>query len=108
MNNVVKLSQNRMAALEQDKAAGGADFRKMLTKSGGVVTVSLSIRESEGASTLILRFKWGGGTVQRPVGTVRTTSRFEALKWGWKEIREKKIVEAEGWTWVTSDLPEKA
>lgn len=101
---VMRLSQNALTALEQDKAAGGAALRKMRTTMGGVVTVSLSVSDSIGGSRVILRFKWGGATVQRLVGTVTAASRFEALKLGWKMIREEKIVEKEGWSWV-SPLP---
>lgn len=93
-------SRNRQTALEQDSAAGGAEMRKMYTTSGGVVTVSLSVAESGDGLRVILRFKWGGSTVQRLVGTLPGCSRFEALKLGWKMIREKKIVEKEGWSWV--------
>ena len=75
-------------------------MRKMYTKSGGVVTVSLSVAESGDGSRVILRFKWGGATVQRLVGTLPVCSRLEALKLGWKMIREEKIVEQEGWSWV--------
>jgi len=97
----VRLSRShRTAALEQDKAAGGAELRKMRTKSGGVVTVSLEIFESGATARVILRFKWCAATVQRPVGIVTASSRFEALKLGWKIIREQKIVEKEGWSWV--------
>lgn len=49
---------------------------------------------------MTLRFKWGGGTVQRPVGIVKTAPRAEALKLGWGMIRDKRIAENEGWTWV--------
>ena len=99
-----RLSQNRLAALEQDGAAGGAELRKMRTKTGDVVTVSLSVSDSGGHSRVILRFKWGGGTVQRPVATIAASSRLEALKLGWKIIREQKIVETEGWSWVVPAL----
>lgn len=94
------LSRNGMAALAQDRAAGGADLRKMRTKSGEVVTVSLSVSDVAAGSRVILRFKSGGGTVQRPVGTVKAASRFEALKLGWQMIRNEKIVEKEGWSWI--------
>lgn len=96
--------RNRMAALEQDIAAGGTSLRKMRVQTGDVVTVSLSLSSKEshrkGAVRVILRFKWGGRTVQRPVATVQASSRSEALKLGWKAIREKRIAEQEGWSWV--------
>lgn len=44
--------------------------------------------------------KMGGGTIQRTVGTVTATARAEALKQGWTMLREKRIVENEGWSWV--------
>ena len=100
MAATVPTSRNGMAALAQDRAAGGSDLRKMRTKSGEVVTVSLSVTESSAGSRVILRFKSGGATVQRPVGTVTATSQFHALKLGWQMIREQKIVEKEGWSWV--------
>lgn len=98
---VVRLSQNALTALEQNKAAGGAALRKMRTTMGSIVTVSLSVSDSGAGSRVILRFKWGGATIQRLVGTVAATSRFEALKLGWKMIREEEIVEKEGWSWVS-------
>jgi len=94
--------KTREAAAEQDAAAGGTDFRKMRTKTGDVVTVSLSVSPSGSASRLILRFKWGGGTVQRPVATIEAASRMEALREGWRLIRENKVVEKEGWSWVVA------
>ena len=88
------------SALEQDRAAGGAELRKIHTKTGDVVTVSLAIAESGDALRVTLRFKWGGSNVQRPVGKVVAASRFEALKLGWKMIRAERIVENQGWSWV--------
>lgn len=101
MGAPVRISRNRYAALEQDEAAGGAELRKMYTKTRDVVTVSLAVDSlAGGASRVFLRFKWGGGTIQRSVGRVSASSRSEALTLGWKIIREKKIVEKEGWSWV--------
>ena len=96
----IRPSQNSINAMEQDKAAGGAGLRRLLTNSGDIVTVSLSISASGSASRIILRFKTGGSTIQRTVGTVTTSSRIEALKLGWKMIREEKIVEKDGWSWI--------
>ena len=96
----VSTANSRSGALTQDKAAGGVALRKMRTRSGEVVTVSLSITDVANGSRIILRFKSGGATVQRPVGTVKAASRFEALKQGWRIIRTEKIVEREGWAWV--------
>lgn len=98
-----QLGRGGMAALAQDRAAGDASLRKMRTKSGEVVTVSLSVSVSGSGEKrrVILRFKTGGATVQRPVATVAATSQFQALKLGWALIREQKIIEKDGWSWVT-------
>lgn len=92
----VRPSQNQLAAMEQNKAAGGEESRKIRTKSGDVVTVSLALA----GDRVTLRFKMGGSTIQRTVGTVTATARAEALKQGWTMLREKRIVENEGWSWV--------
>ena len=75
-------------------------MRKMRTRSGEIVTVSLYVSSSGGTSRVILRFKTGGHTVQRPVATLKTASREEALRLAWRAIREDKVVEKEGWSWV--------
>jgi hypothetical protein len=86
--------------MEQDAAAGGPDRRKLRTRSGEIVTVSLALSSSQGGVRVTLRFKVGGATIQRPVGVVKAgTTRAEALKLGWELIREKKIVENERWEW---------
>jgi hypothetical protein len=89
------------ATLEQDRAAGGLDRRKMKIRSGEVVTVSLTVGGSKSPHTVALRFKSGGLTVNRPVGRVEASSRFEALKLGWQKVREEKIAEQNQWSWVT-------
>ena len=88
------------SALEQDKAAGGADLRKIRTKTGDIATISLALAESGDGTRITLRFKWGGSNVQRPVGKVVAASRSDALKLGWKMIRDQQIVERQGWSWV--------
>lgn len=100
IEQTASLSRNGMAALAQDRAAGGGDLRKMRTRTGEVVTVSLSVSGTGAKRRVILRFKSGGATVQRPVGTVTAESQFQALKQGWQIIRQEKIVEKEGWSWV--------
>jgi hypothetical protein len=94
-------SRNGTAALEQNRAAGGAEQRRMLTRSGEVVTVSMDVTAStDGTYRARLRFKSGGSTVQRPVGKFTVTNRFQALKAAWFALRSEKIVEKEGWSWV--------
>ena len=72
----------------------------MLTRSGEAVTVSLDVTASDGGTYRArLRFKSGGATVQRPVGKVFATNRFQALKLAWALLRAERIAEKEGWTW---------
>lgn len=95
-------SRSRQATLEQDTAAGGAELRKIRTKAGDVATISLAVSPSGPPFRVTLRFKVGGATVQRPVGTVSGSTRTEVLQKGWKLIREAKIVESNGWQWIVS------
>ena len=57
------------SALDQDKAAGGANLRKLKIRSGDTVTVSLATSSTKSPYRVILRFK-SGLTVQREVGRV--------------------------------------
>lgn len=88
-----------LATIEQDKAAGGVERRKIRIKSGDVVTASLSVTGTVSPYRAVLRFK-SGLTVQRPIGKIVAESRFEALKAGWKMLREEKMMESFGWSWV--------
>ena len=89
-----------LASLEQDKASGGVDRRKMRGKTGEIFTVSLAVNGTKSPFRVILRFKTGGYTVQRSVGIIEAQSKFEALKMGWVKVRTDKIVEQDGWSWV--------
>lgn len=97
------MAQNSMsaAAIEQDRAAGGAERRLLRTRSGEIFTASLYISGKSG-DRLVLRFKTGGYTVQRPIGTVAAPTRFETLRLGWAKVREERIVEKNHWEWVSS------
>ena len=107
-NDIAKTSpaalptRDREATMTQNSAAGGAELRKLRLKAGDIVTVPLSVSPSNGAFRVILRFKRCGSTVQRFVGTLNVDSRIEALKQRWGLIREPKIVESNGWSWVTA------
>lgn len=90
-----------LATIEQDKAAGGVARRKIRIKSGGVVTASLAITGAASPYRAVLRFK-SGLSVQRPIGQTVAESKFEALKLGWKMLRDEKNVEGFGWRWVDS------
>ncbi len=100
-------SRNGTAALEQNRAAGGAEQRRMLTRSGESVTVSLDVTASRDDTTYSarLRFKSGGATVQRPVGKFTAPNRFQALKLAWAALKSENIAEKEGWSWVASNTP---
>jgi hypothetical protein len=92
------------AKLAQDRASGGADKRKMKTRSGDVVVVSLAIagKDFKSPASVAMRFKSGGLTVSRPVGMVSGNSHQDQLKNGWKKVKDQKIAESYGWTWLAS------
>lgn len=87
-------------SMQQDRAAGGLARRKLRIRSGDIVTVSLSISNKSSPYRVILRFKSGGMTHQRPVATIEAESLFEALRLGWVRIRADQIVEQQQWQWV--------
>ncbi|MCW5644034.1 MAG: hypothetical protein KIT63_18185 [Rhodoferax sp.] len=90
------------ATMEQDRAAGGQDRRKLKVRSGDVVVVSLAI-SGTGIKTpfsVAMRFKSGGMTIARPVGKIDGESRFAVLRKGWVMVREERIAERNGWQWL--------
>jgi hypothetical protein len=100
MTAFVRVSKQRLAAMEQDKAAGGIEKRKIHTKTGGIAVVSIAAVATGDAWRVTLRFKWGGSNVQRPIGAVAAASRTEALKLAWDMLRREHIIESNGWTWA--------
>jgi hypothetical protein len=98
----IPASRNRLAAIEQDGAAGGAEFRKMRLKSGNVVTVSLAVSISASRAYGVLRFKHDKMTFRLSVGRLKSmSSKTEVLAHGWKLVRDQKIVEKNDWgSWV--------
>ena len=90
------------STMEQDRAAGGLERRKLISRSGDVHVVSLAITGAEGTSprAITMRFKLGGSTVTRPVGKVEGATRFEQLKAGWVKVRADKVAEQNQWRWV--------
>lgn len=92
--------KNRTAT-EQDIAAGGKGRRQIYIRSGDLVTVSLELVQSGTKYAVSLRFKSGVG-FKRLVGHVEAKDRAEALKKGWKMLRESSIVEERGWRWGES------
>jgi hypothetical protein len=93
-------------SVEQDRAAGGSENRKIFTESGDIATISLAVSDSLKGSSIALRFKHGGKTVRRKVGLVVAATRFEALQLGWAMVRAERIVESQGWRWVVADGPQ--
>lgn len=91
------------STMEQDRAAGGLDRRKLRTKSGDIVVVSLAINSlnNKMSHSVTMRFKMGGLTVSRLVGQVEGETRFEILKKAWTKVREDKLVEQNQWSWVS-------
>jgi hypothetical protein len=90
------------ATMEQDRAAGGLERRKLVTRSGDVHIVSLAI-SGTGVKTpygITMRFKSGGLTVSRTVGKVEGETRFERLKAGWAKVRADRIAEQNQWHWL--------
>lgn len=97
-------SKQRRAILDQDEAAGGVDRRKILLGGGDTATVSLALGTNvAGVWRVTLRFKHGGRTTQRPVGSVHASDRREALLLGWKLLRSERIVENNRWAWMLRD-----
>ena len=91
-----------LATMEQNKAAGGLDRRKIVTRSGDIYIVSLAI-SGTGVKTpygITMRFKTGGLTVSRSVGKVNGANRFEILQAGWKKVRDDKVAEQNQWHWL--------
>ena len=83
------------SALDQDKAAGGANLRKLKIRSGDTVTVSLATSSTKSPYRVILRFK-SGLTVQREVGRFDAACAAQAIDHAWKVIRFLIVVEKEG------------
>jgi DhnA family fructose-bisphosphate aldolase class Ia len=94
-------SRNRAAASEQDKAAGGAQFRKLRIQTGEVVTASLALSVSAASAYAVLRFKHEKQTFRQTVGRLKkAASRHEMLTVAWRLVREQKAIEKNGWSWV--------
>ncbi len=99
----MSLSQTFLkATLNQDRAAGGSDRRKLKIKSGDTVTVSLVASGTKSPYRVVMRFK-SAITVQREVGRFEASSPQEAVKMAWKVIRPQQIAEREGWSWVSQN-----
>jgi hypothetical protein len=103
MSTSIHVSKQRLAALEQDKAAGGLKARRIRTKTGGLVVASVAAVANGNIWRTTLRFKWGGSNVQRPIGSVEAGSRAEALRLAWELVRRNQVVEQNGWTWEFID-----
>jgi hypothetical protein len=86
----------------QDAAAGGAAYRHLLLPEFKLVTVSVAVRKfwnTPHQQWAYLQFKADGRTVTRYIGKVTAETKEEAVRIGWAKLRERKLVEANGWTW---------
>ncbi len=86
----------------QDRAAGGEELRKVLLADGTQVTASVSVQIFKTGHNKwgYFRFKTGGKTVQRYIGKVNAEPPDESLTLGWKLVRERRVVERSGWSWL--------
>lgn len=89
-----------LAVTRQNQAAGGAERRKMRIRNGEIFTVSLAASGTKSPYRVILRFKNGGTTIQRPVDIFAAPSPFDAITQGWAKIREDNLIDQYGWSWV--------
>lgn len=48
----------------------------------------------------LLSIQDGGKTVQRYIGKVNAETPDESLTLGWKLVRERRVVERSGWSWL--------
>lgn len=89
---------------EQNEAAGGAHRRQLRTADGTIVTAMVAVRtlpKTRQQLYAYLQFKSNGKTTTKYIGRVTSESRAAAMKLGWKLLRERKLVESCGWSWVT-------
>lgn len=90
---------------EQDEAAGGHENRELCLADGRVVTVSVAVRRYASTPNHLygyLQFKTLGKTVTKYIGQVTAETRSESLRYGWKLLRSRKLVESFGWSWVVN------
>ena len=88
---------------EQDTAAGGEDFRRLLIEEGKVAIASVAVRiyaRTPNRSYGYLQFKAHGKTVTKYIGSVTANTKDESLRIGWELLRQRNIAEASGWRWV--------
>ena len=91
--------KQRHSTFLQDAAAGGIERRKIKIKSGDVVTISISVKAKGDQFQPTLRFK-SGLTVQRSLDLVEADNSTEALRISWRNLRNSKYIEKQGWTWM--------
>lgn len=94
----------RQGQREQDKAAGGRQYRELRLEDGTVVLVSVAVRRYARTPDQrygYLQFKTNGKTVTKYIGRVTAKSRADSLRMGWKLLRSRKLAESFGWSWVS-------
>lgn len=90
---------------EQNQAVGGAQLRELRLEDGTVVTASVAIRSFKPYKKShqvygYLQFKVHGKTVTKYIGKVTAATRTDALQIGWHLLRQRKLAESFGWSWV--------
>ena len=88
--------------VEQDLAAGGAEYRKVRLDDGRVATASVEIRVLPRGyqEWAWLRFKAGSKTSRRYIGKVTSETRELSLALAWRIARENQVIEKAGWSWL--------
>jgi DNA mismatch endonuclease (patch repair protein) len=81
-------------AAEQDAAAGGRDARRVSFPDGGTATASVALggKRDNGTQLASLRFKHGGKTYRRAIGSVPSHSREVALREAWDAAKQKNLL----------------
>jgi len=87
---------------EQDLAAGGENFRKVMLPDGSVATASVSVQMfARGKQQWgYLRFKVDSKTIRCYIGKVSAETLEQSLAIGWRLVREKRTLERSGWSWM--------
>ncbi len=97
-----ELPVTRKASEDQDRAAGGVQMRKVKLLDGVVATASVSVQLFPRGYQQwgYLRFKVGGKTRRCYIGKVSADTLDESLAVGWRMVREMRVLERAGWSWL--------
>lgn len=85
--------RSREAAVEeQDRAAGGREARRMKLQSGAKRYASVELKLGHKQIYAYLRYSNSGKTVNRYIGHVDQTVRFDNLKQAWAVVLERNLL----------------